>query len=67
MDGKLGLEALQEFIAVAYENNQIQQKFDVRTLIDYSPLFFISSPALLTKLQSAISDRATFPLLLRAS
>jgi NitT/TauT family transport system substrate-binding protein len=37
-NGRLPLEAVQEFLDAAYENGQIQQRGDAKTLMDYGPL-----------------------------
>lgn len=38
MDGKVGLDHVQEFLDVAYESRQIQQKAESRSLMDYALL-----------------------------
>jgi ABC-type nitrate/sulfonate/bicarbonate transport system substrate-binding protein len=38
MDGKISLEAVQEYLDQAYKNNEIPQRVDVNTIVDYSIL-----------------------------
>jgi hypothetical protein len=38
MDGKISLEAVQEYLDQAYRSNEIPQKADVRSVVNYSVL-----------------------------
>jgi hypothetical protein len=38
MDGKISLEAVQEYLDQAHRNNEIPQRVDVRSVVDYSVL-----------------------------
>jgi hypothetical protein len=38
MDGKISLEAVQEYLDQAYRSNEIPQRADVRSVVDYSVL-----------------------------
>ena len=38
MDGKISLQAVQEYLDQAHRNNELPQKVDVKTVVDYSVL-----------------------------